>query len=198
MIAGEGLTFFGKLVFQRERPDILLRAITENSFSFPSGHATTVVLFYGLLTYIFIRGSKSLKVRTAALSFLVVFIILVDFSRLYLGVHYLSDVIAGNLVGLATLILAIGITEWFISNKSNLVPKPIKRSEILFISIITIVFTSALYFFTISPVSKNVPITVQKINTENVLSLFDRNGFAQRLVFHHMDTKNKDLAFVLM
>ncbi|OHA47323.1 MAG: hypothetical protein A2541_01910 [Candidatus Taylorbacteria bacterium RIFOXYD2_FULL_36_9] len=112
LIIGEGLTFFGKHIFQRERPDISLQAITEDSFSFPSGHATIVILFYGFLVYLIIKKQKSLKIQIITLFLFIVAVILIDFSRLYLGVHYLSDVLAGNLVGLITLLLSISIIEW--------------------------------------------------------------------------------------
>jgi membrane-associated phospholipid phosphatase len=117
LILGEGVTFVGKHIFQRARPDVLFRVVTENSFSFPSGHATAVVLFYGFIVYLIIRNFKSLVIKIISVTSFIALILLIDMSRLYLGVHYLTDVVAGNLIGLATLILGIGITEWIISNK---------------------------------------------------------------------------------
>ncbi len=169
---GEGLTFLGKYIFHRERPDIFLRTITEDSFSFPSGHATAVVLFYGFLFYLIIRSYTSLKVRTIIFSSLVLFVVLVDLSRLYLGVHYLSDVIAGNLIGLTALILSIGITEWFIEKKPKMVPNKTKSFQIPIILLIAIISVFVVYFFSNSPVNKNKPMVIQKIKIENVLSLF--------------------------
>jgi membrane-associated phospholipid phosphatase len=119
LILGEGVAFVGKHIFQRARPDVLFRVVTENSFSFPSGHATAVVLFYGLIVYLIIRNFKSLVVKIISVTSFIALILLIDMSRLYLGVHYLTDVIVGNLIGLATLVLGIGITEWIISNKQR-------------------------------------------------------------------------------
>lgn len=118
LTASEVVTFVGKIFFRRERPNALFRAITENSYSFPSGHATAVVAFYGFLAYLIIRNRRAphAYVTTAfAMVVLVLLIILIDASRLYLGVHYLSDVLAGNLIGLAGLLLAIGAMKWFVA-----------------------------------------------------------------------------------
>jgi len=120
LLVGEGLTFFEKYLFQRERPDILFRAVSESSFSFPSGHATVAVLFYGFFVYLIVKNYKSWKVRAVSFLSIILLIIFVDFSRLYLGVHYLTDVVAGNLIGLASLIFSIGIMEWIISRKQKL------------------------------------------------------------------------------
>ncbi len=115
LIPSEGAAFLGKLLFHRGRP--IFQAITEDSFSFPSGHATTAVAFYGFLAYLFLRQVKSWKTRIMVLLSTLVLVALVDISRLYLGVHYLSDVLAGNLIGLAGVILAVGVVEWFSAEK---------------------------------------------------------------------------------
>ena len=86
-----------KLVIQRPRP---LDGITEEpSFSFPSAHAVLSAAFYGFILYLILRSDSSRAVKfifSVGLSFL---IILIGFSRLYLGVHYLSDVIGGYILG---------------------------------------------------------------------------------------------------
>jgi len=173
LVLGEGLALFGKNIFQRQRPDLFLRAITEDSFSFPSGHAVAVVLFYGFLAYLIIRNYRSLKIRIVTISALVLIISLIDLSRLYLGVHYLSDVFAGNLLGFSVLILSIGITEWLISSRRELHPNKVKIYQILTVLFVTIVLVSILYHVANPPLNKNKPLTVTKINTEDVLSLFD-------------------------
>ncbi len=121
-IIGEGLTTLGKYAFHRERPDIALRAITENSFSFPSGHATTVIIIYGVIAYIAVKSFKSWEAKAASVFSFIFLVLLVDISRLYLGVHYLSDIIAGNLVGLAALIFSLGITESIVAKKQKMIP----------------------------------------------------------------------------
>jgi undecaprenyl-diphosphatase len=111
VIAGsELLNLLGKLFFHRVRPIAAL--YTEGSFSFPSGHATMAVAFYGFIVYIISRHvkRKSKKINIVFWGLLV--ILAIGFSRLYLGVHYWSDVWGGYLLGLLWLIIGISISEW--------------------------------------------------------------------------------------
>ncbi|MCX6733346.1 MAG: phosphatase PAP2 family protein [Candidatus Peregrinibacteria bacterium] len=103
---GAGITIYAtKIFFHRLRPRDAL--ITEKSFSFPSGHALISMALYGLITYIIYRNykKKSQKITTISIGTLLIF--LIGISRLYLGVHYFSDVIGGYLIG--SIWLAIGI-----------------------------------------------------------------------------------------
>ena len=100
----EAITFLGKIWFHRPRP--ILSVFFEKDFSFPSGHATIAVAFYGYLAYILVKSAKA-KWRWLIVAPAVLLIGLIGFSRLYLGVHYLSDVLAGYLVGLLALIIGI-------------------------------------------------------------------------------------------
>jgi undecaprenyl-diphosphatase len=110
VIGSEAFTYLGKLAFHRPRPEMAVYA--ENSFSFPSGHATIAVAFYGFLSYLLIRFAPSWK-RKVNLFFAGLLIILaIGLSRIYLGVHYLSDVWSGYLVGAMWLIIAISFSEW--------------------------------------------------------------------------------------
>ncbi|AYH45687.1 bifunctional DedA family/phosphatase PAP2 family protein [Azoarcus sp. DN11] len=100
----------GKLAFQRPRP--VEAVILESSYSFPSGHATTAVAFYGFLGYLLIRSAARWKVRVHLFFATAGLVILIGLSRIVLGVHYLSDVWAGYLVGALWLIAGISLTEW--------------------------------------------------------------------------------------
>ncbi len=104
-VAGaEIITFFGKILAHRDRP--LSAVFHATDFSFPSGHATIAVAFYGFLAFMLIKfcGNRY-KWLISVLAGLIA--VLVGFSRLYLGVHYLSDVLAGFLVGLMALVIGI-------------------------------------------------------------------------------------------
>lgn len=88
-----------KHIIQRSRPEIL-RLIEINGYSFPSGHSMVSMSFYGLIIYICYKNCKtnSKYITTALLSIL---ILLIGVSRIYLGVHYVSDVLGGFCLGIA-------------------------------------------------------------------------------------------------
>ena len=98
-----------KLVFTKTRPHLWNQLIVETTFSFPSGHALGASIMYGFLAYLlateFPRFSRLIYV------FMIGLILMIGFSRLYLGVHWLTDVIAGYLVGFLWLITGIYILK---------------------------------------------------------------------------------------
>jgi undecaprenyl-diphosphatase len=87
-----------KDMFQRTRPAPVVGLIPAQSFSFPSGHAMVSAAFYGYLAYLCWRILKG-KQRWVALIGLLVLVVLIGLSRMYLGVHYLTDVVAGYIAG---------------------------------------------------------------------------------------------------
>lgn len=102
-VCGSSLTtFLLKSIFERVRP--LGGLYMESTYSFPSGHATAAMALYGFLLYtIYKHGHRPLKGFLIAL--LSVLILLIGLSRIYLGVHYLSDVLAGYAIGLAWILI---------------------------------------------------------------------------------------------
>ncbi|MDB4885949.1 MAG: superfamily [Gemmatimonadetes bacterium] len=90
-----------KLVFHRTRPSVFDWQTTAVSSSFPSGHAMSATVCYGTVAYLVARLQKHRSSRVATLTGAVILILLICATRLYLGVHYPSDVIAGIVVGLA-------------------------------------------------------------------------------------------------
>ncbi len=92
-----------KEVFRRARP--LNSVFYESGFSFPSGHATIAVVFFGLIAYIFTK--KKMKLPTIFTTTAI--ILLIGFTRIYLRAHWLSDVVGGFVVGGAILALSIVI-----------------------------------------------------------------------------------------
>ena len=104
------LMFLLKLSFQRSRPDIpLLEKVS--GFSFPSGHALMSVAFYGMLIYIVWTEIKTNWIRYSLIVFLSLLIFLIGYSRVYLRVHYASDVLAGFAVGLSWLALSLWVID---------------------------------------------------------------------------------------
>jgi undecaprenyl-diphosphatase len=90
-----------KLGFSRPRPQLFAWGTHVVSSSFPSGHAMSAAVVYGTVAYLAARLQQRRWARIATLCVAAVFIFLISASRLYLGVHYPSDVVAGVFVGLA-------------------------------------------------------------------------------------------------
>ena len=97
-----------KSVFARERPNIL-RLIDETGYSFPSGHAMMATAFYGLLIYFAYKKIKTPWLRNITCVGLSVLIILIMLSRIYVGVHYTTDVIAGCCLSIFYLAIFIKV-----------------------------------------------------------------------------------------
>jgi undecaprenyl-diphosphatase len=105
-VGAQILTLGLKLGFERERPffpDPLASA--PSTYSFPSGHASVSLAVYGAVGYVAARHARTRRAQIAGLACAAALILLIGFSRLYLGVHYLSDVIAGFSLGLAWVTL---------------------------------------------------------------------------------------------
>lgn len=100
-----------KLAFGRNRPGFNGEFVREDSLSFPSGHAIASMVVFGLLAYLFTMIATERRLRRWAILVCSVIIALIGFSRLYLGVHYLSDVIGGYLLGAAWLAFSIALIE---------------------------------------------------------------------------------------
>ena len=89
-----------KNIFARPRPDKTYSLINESGYSFPSGHSTNNMAFYGLIIYLIYTNVKNKIFRNLCCCILAIVPIIIGFSRIYLGVHYFSDVIAGFCLGL--------------------------------------------------------------------------------------------------
>ncbi len=109
IIAGSGASMLAiKYLFHRERP-VGIAAVVEDSYSFPSGHATLSMALYGYLIYLLWLTKWTQSVKICLTILLAILIILVGFSRLYLGVHYLTDVLAGFALGAIWISTAVRI-----------------------------------------------------------------------------------------
>lgn len=101
-----------KLLIHRLRPEQALIDITR--FSFPSGHATMATIFFTILLYSLIENIKTKKTKIALAITSIAIILLISFSRIYLGVHWFSDVLGGIILG--TLInssIILAIEMWY-------------------------------------------------------------------------------------
>lgn len=104
---GELLNLGLKQIFQRPRPVVPEPLVHLSTYSFPSGHAVASTLFYAAVCALVLQRTQSRGWRIAAVSGAVSMVLLVGFSRVYLGAHYVSDVLAGIAVGVACVALAL-------------------------------------------------------------------------------------------
>ncbi|HEY0677719.1 MAG TPA: phosphatase PAP2 family protein [Chitinophagaceae bacterium] len=109
-IGGLSLMFLLKFIFNRPRP--LIPLLKEAAgLSFPSGHAMMSFSFYGLLIYLVWQNISTPWLRAVLITLLMITILLIGFSRIYLRVHYASDVMAGFAVGIIWLVLSLWVTR---------------------------------------------------------------------------------------
>jgi membrane-associated phospholipid phosphatase len=110
-VGAEIITVGLKHGFQRDRPFFSDPLATESSYSFPSGHASVSLAVYGTLGFIAARHLGSRRAQFAVLAGTAGLVLLIGFSRLYLGVHFLSDVIAGYSLGIAWVALCVVLLQ---------------------------------------------------------------------------------------
>ncbi|MGO1059722.1 phosphatase PAP2 family protein [Planococcus sp. FY231025] len=111
-VGGGGLlTTLLKNLYERGRPSINPE-IDAIGFSFPSGHSMGSLIFYGFIIYFVMRSRVNELVKGLAISLMAVLVVLIGLSRIYLGAHFPSDVLAGYFAGAIWLILSILALEW--------------------------------------------------------------------------------------
>ena len=101
-----------KIVYHRARPSLWPALVTEKTYSFPSGHATMATLFYGGVAAVVLHLSRRPVVRAAAIAIATLVIFGVAYSRVYLGAHWTTDVVAGILIGLFWVVVCATGTEY--------------------------------------------------------------------------------------
>lgn len=100
-----------KQVLQRPRPLEEYRLIAEKGYSFPSGHSMVSMAFYGYIIYLINKKVKNKYAKMSSTIALSILILSIGVSRIYLGVHYTSDVLAGFLLGISYLIIYVSIIK---------------------------------------------------------------------------------------
>lgn len=96
-----------KLAFRRARPSFDTPILVLNDYGFPSGHTMIATLFYGYLALFLVKTLRGWRWRALVMIIVGGLIMLIGLSRMYLGVHYLSDVLAAMAAGVAWLVLCV-------------------------------------------------------------------------------------------
>ena len=105
-----------KNILQRPRPTEF-RIVEETGFSFPSGHSMVSMAFYGYLIYLIYRYVKNKYLKWTLIVLLSILICTIGISRIYLGVHYTSDVLGGFLISISYLVIYISAVNKFLLEK---------------------------------------------------------------------------------
>src|ERR1035437_1614799 len=117
-VGAETSVYLIKILINRTRPPTNIAFYIEQSGSFPSGHAATALAFFGFVAYYLVRHIVAKDKKFFVVLIASIIIALVGFSRLYLGVHYLSDVIGGFIMGGLWLVAGITFREHHFYNTS--------------------------------------------------------------------------------
>ena len=105
-----------KRILQRPRPTEY-RIIEETGYSFPSGHSMISMAFYGYLIYLIYKHVKNKYIKWTLIALLSILICSIGVSRIYLGVHYTSDVLGGFLISISYLVIYISAVNKFLLDK---------------------------------------------------------------------------------
>ncbi|QAT41741.1 phosphatase PAP2 family protein [Aminipila luticellarii] len=102
---------FVKIMVHRPRPPVENFLISQGGFSFPSGHSCSGLVFYGLFAYLIFHNAVDKTVHKVMGTLFIILFIAIGISRIYVGVHYPTDVLAGWALGLSILMVTIEILE---------------------------------------------------------------------------------------
>ena len=118
---GALLTTLLKNIFDRERPAVKAE-IDAVGYSFPSGHSMGSLIFYGFVIFLVIRTRQKPWIQGVSVIILATLIVLIGISRIYLGAHFPSDVLAGYIAGTIWLVLSVIALEWIQWHSRSPVP----------------------------------------------------------------------------
>lgn len=173
VVGGELFVWIIKNIIDRPRPPLTSALVTETSYSFPSGHSFVAVAFYGLITFFIFESLKKKYLKVLTLISGLTLIILIGFSRIYLGAHWPSDILASYASGLAWLSIIITVTH--IKRKFHpkiILPPKLKHKTIIIVALLlSILFFIFTYnFYKNHPLKENSQILVSKtiINSKDI------------------------------
>ncbi len=197
-VAGSSIfTFMGKIIFHRPRPSAAV--YYEHSFSFPSGHAAISMAFYGFVTYCLIKISHKWKTKINLFLSGLIVILLIGFSRLYLGVHYLSDVWGGYLVGGIWLVIAISLSELLVfrvrGNKRGETSAGKRMITLAIVAVSICLYIIFAFYYQLHFASQSAQADKKKI-TANVLSIFDSDQLKYTETL--LGNRQEPLSFVIV
>lgn len=108
-----------KVIVHRPRPPVENFLILQGGFSFPSGHSCSGLVFYGLFAYLLFHTAVDKTVHKILGNVFIALILVIGFSRIYVGVHYPTDVLGGWSLGLTILMVAISVIDRWKSPKNR-------------------------------------------------------------------------------
>jgi membrane-associated phospholipid phosphatase len=110
--AGGGIVSWAlKNIYERTRPEFADAFLYSSSFAFPSGHTMGTFIFFGLGSYLLLRDGRSWTTSAVVIALALSWCVIMGFSRLYLGVHFVSDVVAGLVAGSGWLAVCVSAVE---------------------------------------------------------------------------------------
>ena len=120
LLLSSGLNIVLKNIIGRERPPEIGRLVVAEFYSFPSGHAMSAITFYGFIVYLSIILIKKAWLKYGVILLCIFMTALIGLSRIYLGVHYPSDILAGYMAGMGWLMFCIMILNLITLSKLKL------------------------------------------------------------------------------
>lgn len=186
-------SYFGKIAFHRPRPNVAI--YLEKTYSFPSGHAAISIALYGFITYLLIKNIKKWTTKVNVFFTGVLLILLIGFSRLYLGVHYISDVWGGYLIGGIWLIVAIGYSEYLHFNNYK---KEALSSKKLYLSVGLVSF----FFLSYLIIGMNytplfiTPSLTKLAKVDNPLAIFNKEHLKYTETI--LGVKQEPISFIVL
>ena len=168
--AGGGELFVSlmKHLTNRSRPPVGSALYVESGYSFPSGHTFVAVAFYGLLTYFLMRRFQGKWKRLLILAIGTILILAIGYSRVYLGVHWFSDVIGSYALGFAWVSVVITAIEYRKRSRTGEEPSALVRKRTLSL-VGTILFTLWFAFVVVYFRTHPLPTMAAKTADETVV-----------------------------